>query len=46
MCDVKLSEKTFLRNTGLNMVIDNPGSVTEVLSAVISEHNRIFYRPM
>jgi hypothetical protein len=35
--DFKVSDETFLGTTGLNVVFDNPDSVTEVVTAVIGD---------
>ena len=34
---VKTSNESFLGTTGLNIVIDNPGSVVEVVSSVVGD---------
>jgi len=41
-CGVKMikkpSNKPFLGTTGLNIIIDNPESVVEIMSSVIGDH--------
>jgi hypothetical protein len=44
---MKICEKVFLGTTGLNVVIDNPDIVTEMVGALIgSKLIQLFYTPV